>query len=883
MGATVKVESGWKVRSSAEVREGGAALSQPGAPTAGWLEVARPVTVLAALVETGELPNPFRARNYDLLPGRGPAAENFSNFPMPADSPFAVPWWYRVEFDAPEALAGEGAFLHLDGLNYRANVWLNGERIASASELVGAYREHLLDVSRVLRRAGKNVLALEVFPPQPNDLAITWVDWNASPPDKNLGLFRGVRLSGSGPLALHAPYVTSRVTEPSRALLLVGVDVVNVTARSEVGLLRGRIGERTFEQSVSLAPGERRRVEFRADEFAALDVPEPQLWWPRSMGGQPLYRLELEVEAGGVSSDEQSVDFGIRQITSELNERGHRLFRVNGKPILIRGAGWANDMMLRLDEERERAELEYVKHLNLNTIRFEGMLPRRELLDRCDREGILVIAGWCCCDHWEKWDAWKEEDHVVSAESLRSQVRLMRNHPCMLAWWYGSDFAPPPRVEQRYLDVFAEERWPNPTQSSAANRPTELTGSSGMKMCGPYDYVPPSYWTSDKERGGAFGFATEICPGAAVPPVESLREMLSEEHLWPVDDVWALHAGCKEFANIRLFTEALEARYGVAQSVTDFARKAQLLTYEAERAMFEAYSRNKYVATGVIQWMLNNAWPSLIWHLYDHSLRPAGGFFGTRKACEPVHVQFCYGDRSVVVVTDRPHPLEDLCVEADLVDLTGRVLFSRRERVSVPADAAQAVFQVPEVESAGEVTFLRLRLREGARRSDAESGLVVSENLYWLSQKPDVLDHSKGNWFTTPCSSHADFRSLNRMVRVALDARAFRTPVGDKETVTVRLKNASEHLAFFVCCRLVRTGDGREVLPILWEDNYVSLLPGETRELVAEFGEALAGEGGLRLELEGWNVIPCAVTVTDARRHSSGAPMELDGPLQQAG
>src|SRR5205823_2592793 len=208
-------------------------------------------------------------------------------------------------------------------------------------------------------------------------------------------------------------------------------------------------------------------------------------------------------------------------------------------------------------------------------------------LDWCDREGMMVLAGWCCCDSWEKWHQWDDESHPVSAESLRSQIRRVRRHPCLLGWLYGSDFPPPPPVERRYLEVLAEEGWSNPAMSSAANKPTEVSGRSGMKMEGPYEWVPPNYWLEDTARGGAFGFATEICPGPAVPPIESLRKMLPPDHLWPIDDVWNFHAGGQEFHNIRAFTAALNARYGEAQTVDEFAERSQLMTYEGERALFE--------------------------------------------------------------------------------------------------------------------------------------------------------------------------------------------------------------------------------------------------------------------------------------------------------
>ena len=220
-----------------------------------------------------------------------------------------------------------------------------------------------------------------------------------------------------------------------------------------------------------------------------------------------------------------------------------------------------------------------------------------------------------------------------------------------------------------YLDVEKQCRWPNPVISSASAKPAEFTGESGVKMTGPYEYIAPSYWMEDKERGGAYGFNTETSMGPAVPPIESLKEMLPPEHLWPIDDWWNFHAGGNEFKDIKVFTEALDRRYGQAQDAEDFAFKSQVMSYEGVRAMFEGYSRNKYRSTGVIQWMLRNAWPSMIWHLYDYYLRPGGGYFGTKKALEPLHPVHGYDDRSISVVNSRYQDASGLKLTAKILNL----------------------------------------------------------------------------------------------------------------------------------------------------------------------------------------------------------------------
>jgi exo-1,4-beta-D-glucosaminidase len=363
-------------------------------------------------------------------------------------------------------------------------------------------------------------------------------------------------------------------------------------------------------------------------------------------------------------------------------------------------------------------------------------------------------------------------------------------------------------------------------------------------MKGPYDYVPPSYWLTDKERGGAFGFATETGPGAAVPPLRSLRRMLPAERLWPMNEVWAFHAGGDEFKDLSLFTTALEARYGKATGVEDYARKAQALAYEGQRAMFEAYGRNKYTATGVIQWMLNNAWPSMIWHLYDWYLRPGGGYYGTKKACEPVHVMYSYDDRSVAVVNDTHQALGGMRVSARVLDLALDTKFTRTRPLEVAADGVTSSFAIPPLADVTTTYFLLLRL-------DDADGNTVSENFYWLSSREDELDWERTQWHFTPVKVHADLTALAGLPPTALEVSADFAGSAPEGQARVTVANRGEALAFQVHLELL-DAQGEEILPVWWQDNYLALLPGERRELLVAY--PLAAEGGpLKVTASAWN------------------------------
>ena len=862
------LHDGWKVQSSAKVPAAGDKISEPGFSTQGWYATSAPKTVFAVQVENGVYKDPYYGTNLRNFPGvEYKIGGQFANEEMPANSPYAVPWWYRKDFEVPPSDRGKQIWMQFRGINYRAEIWINGKKVAGSDDVVGAFRRYEFNVTQFVHPGEKNTVAVEVSAPTAGELGITWVDWNPTPPDKDMGLWQEVVLSTSGPVAVRHPFVETKLDLPKAELahLTVRAFATNATAEPVKGILRGRIEggglSLDFSQGVELAANESREITFSPATFPSLNLLRPKLWWPYQMGEPFLHKLTVEFAmAENVLSDAQSIAFGIVQTESEMTPERYLLLKVNGKPVLIRGAGWAPDMLLRTDESRREAEFRYIKELGLNTIRLEGKLEDESFMEHADRDGILVMAGWCCCDAWEKWGKWNEENKRVSVSSLRDQLLRLRRHPSLLIWLNGSDNPPPPDREQAYLDMEREVHWPKPVVSSASAKKAELTGDSGVKMSGPYDYVPPDYWLLDTKAGGAYGFNTETSPGPAVPPAEELKTFVPEDKLWPIGDVWNFHAGGSEFKNIDLFTHALEMRYGKAKSVSDYAWKSQAMIYEGQRAMFEAYGRNKYKSTGIIQWMLNNAWPSLIWHLYSYDLRPAAGYFGSKIALEPIHVQFNYDDRTIAVVNSTQRPQDGLKIIAKVYDTNGAEKFSREADVDVTADGVARSVAIPEPSDISTAYFLKLQLFSA-------SGERLGQNFYWLSTKPDELDFAKTEWYYTPQTSFADFSSLQDLPKATVQAALRSAPGNEHDAVFhVSVGNTGKSVAFLTRLRLVKGKERSEILPVYWSDNYVSLLPGEKRELTVHVRKAdlgnLAG-AQLNLIVDGFNVATATESISN--------------------
>jgi exo-1,4-beta-D-glucosaminidase len=861
--SVVSLNYGWQIQSSCEAKATGQQISTPGFEATGWHKTTVPNTVVGTLVDDKTYPAPMYGMNLKKLPGMNYSDKSFFALQdMPEGSPFRCSWWWRTEFAVKPPFSGEHFWLHFPGINYRANVWVNGKKIADAKDVAGTYRIFEFDVTSALNTNGQNAVALEIFAPGKDDLGITWVDWNPTPADKDMGIWKEVTLSSSGPVAVRNAFVKSKLgAEYKTAELTLSGDLRNQTDKSVRGTLVADVDGQTLKQDVELAAGETKTVRFAAAQFPQLKLEHPRLWLPYTLGTPNLYTAELHfhMDKGENVSDHAQVTFGIREFTSELTEKGHRLFKLNGRNILIRGAAWAPDMFLRPMSKKLDADLAYVRDMGLNTIRLEGRIDRDEFFEKTDKLGILVMPGWTCCDTWERWKRWTPETHAIAKASMADQARRLRNHASVFVWLYGSDGPPPADVEQMYLDVLKEAEWPNPALSSASNTPTKLTGNSGVKMTGPYEYVPPVYWLADTKAGGAYGYNTETSPGPAIPTRESLEKFIPTEHLWPIDDVWNYHAGKERFTTVNVFTDGLTRRYGPATSLDDYERKAQAMTYDGQRAMFEAYGRNKYTSTGVIQWMLNNSWPSLIWHLYDYYLVPAGGYFGTKKAMEPVHVQYGYDDHSVAVVNDTRNAVPGVKVSATIYNLDATQVATDGGTLDLASDSSTKVLDLPLPDKISTTYFLKLKLHDA-------QGKLLSDNFYWLSTKVDTLDWAKRkDTVYTPQKDFADLSGLNSLPQVTLSVHAAKTTAGGRDTITVTVKNPSSSIAFMAHLRLTSGPGGDDVVPIFWSDNYFSLLPDEERVITANYDvSGLDGKAGV-LVMDGYNVVSSAVQPASSR------------------
>ncbi|MEV6510042.1 exo-beta-D-glucosaminidase [Streptomyces sp. NPDC051642] len=837
--------SGYAIQSSAKVGDSAAAVSSPGYPATGWYPAGARSTVLAALIADGVYPDPFYSTNQRKIP----------------KADFQVPWWYRSDFTVADT--GRRTYLDFSGVISAADVYVNGKRIAKAADVNGAYTQHELDVTSLVR-SGTNTVAFRIRPNDPNkNLTMGWIDWLQPPPDENMGIVRDVLVRRGGPVALRDTHVVTKLAVPSLASadLTVKARARNDSNAPVTANVRGSIGSSTFEKTVSLAAHETRSITF------GLHLTAPKVWWPAGMGGQPLYGLDLTASVNGAPSDTEHQTFGIRDVQAPLNSAGDRQYLINGRKLLIKGGGWSPDEFLRWDRTYVEDRLKYALDLGLNTIRLEGHIEPDEFFDLADRYGILTLPGWECCDKWEgqvngdeTGDKWTAADYPVAKASMAAEAARLRDHPSVISFLIGSDFAPDARIEKTYVDALKAADWKTPVVAAASDNSSPITGSSGMKMTGPYDWIPPNYWYAKRE-GGATGFNSETSAGPDIPTLDTLRRMMTPAELatlWKDPGAKQYHRSpSSTFNTPKLYDNALTGRYGPPTSLTDYVRKAQLAQYENVRAQFEAYERNatdaSKPATGVVYWMFNSGWTSLHWQLMDRYLDQGGAYFGAKKANEPLHIQYSYDNRSVAVINNRNASARQLTARATLFNTDGTRKYDKKVTgVKVSGGGAHSTaLTLPSPSSVrGLSTTYLVRLT----LTDA-SGKEVSRNVYWLSSKPDTLDWAHTDWYYTPTTSYADLKGLNSMAQAPISATAS-TEAGphgtSTTTVTVRNSGKGKTPSLLTDVHLVDSA-GKPVLPVQWSDNDVSLWPGESTTLTATYRTADLHGSVPRVRVSGWN------------------------------
>jgi Exo-beta-D-glucosaminidase Ig-fold domain/Glycosyl hydrolases family 2/Glycosyl hydrolases family 2, sugar binding domain/F5/8 type C domain len=798
----------------------GRALSRVGYADADWLVATVPATVLSSYWNAGALPDP-----------------NFGdNQLMISDSFFCADFWYRTEFEAAKTSAGRRVFLNFDGVNWKADVFLNGETLG---RIEGAFTRGRFDVTPYLRPGQQNALAVRVLKnktpgstkqktlesPGLNGGALgadnptfhSSVGWDWIPPvrGREVGIWNDVFLTTTGPATIEDPVArtTLPLPEVQPADVTLEATLVNHEPTPQEGVLRGRFGDVVFERPVSLAASATSTVTFDAKTVPGLHLAHPRLWWPNGYGEPNLYDVTLELVIQGQPSDAKSFRTGVRQFTYGEDGDALRIW-INGRRFVGRGGNWGfPESNLRYRGREYDVAVRYHRDMNFTMIRnWVGQTGDDEFYEACDRHGIVIWQ-----DFWlaNPWDGPDPDDNDMFLKNVRDTILRIRNHPSIGLYCGRNEGQPPPVLEAGLRAAIKE------SHADVHYIPNSAWGP--VSGGGPYWAEAPKFYFEERAT-------PKLHSELGMPNIvslESLKQMIPADALWPPGLTWGLHDfGLQGAQRLSAFRKIVEKSYGGADNAADWVELAQFVNYDGYRAMFEAQSRNRM---GVLLWMSHPAWPSFVWQTYDYYFDPTAGYFGSKKGSEPLHIQWNPVTDHVEVVNYSAGNTPGLVAHAEIRNTDGSVQWTSEAALDSAEDSVASPIALEYPRSGlTPVHFVLLKLTRGPE--------IVSENFYWRGLED------------------RDFRALRTLPRAQLAATTRTERTADRYVFTTELRNTSPTPALMVRLSTVRRASGDRILPAFFSDNYVALMPGETRTIRTQVDAADARGEEPRLLVEGFNV-----------------------------
>jgi hypothetical protein len=881
------------LQSSSVVAAGGKELSSPEYVAPGyWFPVTVPSTVLSGLVQNKIYADPYSGMNNMLIPDASDSfnhqyhLEQYSFLPN-EPNPWKKPYWYRTSFTIPAGEAGKRFQLIFKGINYRAEVWVNGNLIADSSQMVGMFAEYSLNVSRQIKPGRENFLAVKIYPldypglpshPQLEAMgdfydnggptgdigknvtmlsSVGW-DWIPEVRDRNMGIWLPVYLRTTGSVIITKPQVITELPnlpDTSLAKIHLNLTLNNSLEKNQTGLLDITITPENFrgpvisisKKVITNASGNQ-YISLDAADFPALSIHAPTLWWPNGHGKPNLYRMRIQYKTEGKISDDTSFLFGIRTVSSNttlVNGWVRRDFYVNGRKIHLDGGAWVPDMMLNRDSLRYDYEMRLCRNANVNLVRIwgGGLGESDEFYEAADRYGLLVWQDfWITGDTnggFKGSDKWPLETKVF-LDNVESTIYRIRNHASLLVWTGGNEGHAREELYNGMRDGVARldgTRPFIPCSSGFSKAPASWKGSwpddkpAGVYSGGPYSWVGEKQYFTLADRGTDWVFKDETGLPSQ-PPYNSLVKIIpnlvpDSTLPYPLNNTWGYHDACTGNGHYDVYYKTMVSRFGKPESLKDFSIKMQLLNGSGYRAIFEAAGHKLNETGGVMLWKLNAAFPSVIWQIYDWYLEPNAGYYFMQNACEPIHIQMNESDSSVSVVNRNFTAISGMKASVEIFNLDGKSVYKNSKQLDVGAESVKQVLGLDhELFDKQGIFFLVLNLTD-------VKGNSISHNVYWLSS---------GN----------DFKALKNMPSADVRTRLIKTEsFANDNKWTYEFSNPSEQVAFFINPQL--WNDREEIMPTFWTSNYFSLAPGERIIVSVTCPRILLLKKPL-LKLEAWNV-----------------------------
>ena len=849
----VLLHSGWQLRdipslNCSDMNTAGTTVSKAAFVPSGWMQATVPGTILACMVNNGTFPDPNYGKNMEIIQAR------FVN----------TDYVYQTRFQVQASCSGRRIWLNYEGISRNAIVFVNGTKVGMIN---GVWTRGKFDITSCVNADGKNGLAVIIrkgtsSSDNPDtDKGQGFSGHNlqgnechpAIPGDGN-GIYAEVYLTSTGNIRIVDPFVSSDLPLPatSPAKLTIRTELQNLTATPQSGTVKGTIGAIAFQQEVSLAPNATKTVTFSPETHPGLSIASPRLWWPNGYGDPNLHTLKLAVQMKDASiSDSKTLNFGIREVTYDTSGDPSNLkIRVNGVPIFCRGGNWMSpDLFMRFDAVKADIDARFHKEMGFTMIRFwKGQVPFRQAFEANDRYGILT---WC---EWNGLGGESYTEHNMwgyggirnpeSIEGLRDMLKRVRKHPSVVIH-VGNNEQPSPPDGMALFKAQMNELHPDMLfVDHSASLPIH-------NYSGPWSVTDPVwYWN----YGEKLGLYSEIgLPH--VLSIESMRAMMPEADLWPINStgMWSYHQIDSKNTDGNQYLAKINTQYGPSKNIEQFCAKAAALNYENNRAIMEGAANSMWNRCGgVLLWMSKSAWANLNWSTYDYYYGVDGTYFGNKKACEPLHIQWDIRNWNVSVINATLKTQSGLTAVAEVYNSDAKLKSTRSAPVNAAANSKTAAFTIAKPDGLTPVHFIKLLLKHG---ND-----VISENFYW-----------NGN-------TYLDYTRLDSLPQANLELSAKAKASGDETVVAATLCNATQSIAFMPRLCLVRATSGKRVLPTFYSDNYRSLLPGERCTITMRCKTAdLKGESP-KLNLDGYNITmkSLALSVASATRTPANAGPGID-------
>lgn len=808
----------WRIQRSNFISDPGESLSKPGYSDSSWLVATVPGTALASYLNTGAIPDPNFGQNQLHI----------------SDSYFCSDFWYRTEFQSPSVGHGETAWLNFDGINWKADVFLNGEKLG---RIEGGFMRGRYDVTGKLLANQPNALAVRVEKnatpgsckqktfesPGKNGGAlgadnptyhasIGW-DWIPTIRGRNTGIWGDVYIAVTGSVTLENPFVNTTLPLPdtSRADVTIQVDLVNHQARLVNGIFRGRFGDTAFEQHVRIPASSTQTIKLDPSTQPELRLQNPTLWWPAGYGDPHLYDVELSFETHGHALDKKSFKAGVRQMTYSEDGGDLRIW-INGRRFIARGGNWGfGESMLRYRDREYDVALRYHREMNFTMVRnWVGQIGDEAFYEACDRHGIMVWQ-----DFWlaNPWDGPIPNDDPLFMSNVKDLILRIRNHPSIGLYCGRNEGYPPKPLEDGIRKVLGDL---HPQIHYIPSSADDVVSGHG-----PYMALPPTFYfrAADKKLHSEIGMPN-------IPSIDSVRLMMPESAMWPQGLDWGLHdfglAGAQGGATFRA---TIDNSYGGAKSAEEWVTLAQFVNYEGYRAMFEAQSKYRM---GVLLWMSHCCWPSFVWQTYDYYFEPTAAYYGCKKGSEPLHIQWNRYTDAIEVVNYSGGNVSGLNAQVEILNFDGSTMSTKSAPLDSKEDSTISCIPMQYPSGLTPVHFLRLTLTRG--------GTAVSTNLYMRGMEND------------------NYRAIRELSRAQVRAVTKSQQQDNRWQLTTQLQNTSAWPALMVRLKAVRETSGDRILPAIFSDNYVTLLPGEQRTITTELNHADTRGENPRMVVEGFNV-----------------------------